>query len=353
MADFWFVLIAVLWSGYLVLEGFDFGVGMLLPFLPRDERERNVMFESIGPHWDGNETWLVVAGGATFAAFPAWYATMFSGFYLALLLVLFFLIIRVVSFEWRERSESPRWRRTWMWANAVGSAGASLVWGVALSSLLYGVPINSSGDFTGDFFDLFNPYTVVTGIGVVLLFVFHGATFLTVRTTGDLCRRAAATARRLAIPAAVVAALVVLWTVAVAVDRNDKDVFPPLLPALVAVAALGLALAMTYARRSGWAFAATAVGIVAAVATLFTSLYPRVMVSSTDFANSLTVDGASSSHYALKVMTVVALIVTPVVLLYQGWTYYVFRQRLGLGDESVTEAEPDAPGLPPQTGPVS
>src|SRR6185436_6914984 len=136
----WFCLIAVVWSAYFVLEGFDFGVGMLLPFLPRDERERSVLFESIGPHWDGNETWLVVAGGATFAAFPAWYATMFSGFYLALLLVLFFLIIRVVSFEWRDRSESPGWRRTWMWANAVGSAGASLVWGVGLSSLLYGVP---------------------------------------------------------------------------------------------------------------------------------------------------------------------------------------------------------------------
>jgi cytochrome d ubiquinol oxidase subunit II len=353
MVQFWFCLIAVVWSAYFVLEGFDFGVGMLLPFLPRDERERSVMFESIGPHWDGNETWLVVAGGATFAAFPAWYATMFSGFYLALLLVLFFLIIRVVSFEWRERSESPRWRRTWMWANAVGSAGASLVWGVGLSSLLYGVPINSSGDFTGDFFDLFNPYTVVTGVAVVLLFVFHGATFLAVRTTGDLGRRAAATARRLAIPAVVVAALVVLWTVAVAVDRNDKDVFPPLLPALVAVAALGLALAMTYAGRSGWAFASTAVGIVAGVATLFTSLYPRVMVSSTDFANSLTVDGASSSHYALKVMTVVALIVTPVVFLYQGWTYYVFRQRLGLGYEPATQTEAEAPGLPPQTGPVS
>src|SRR5690349_3244600 len=140
----WFVLIAVLWSGYFLLEGFDFGVGMLLPFLPRDEGERKQMFRTIGPVWDGNEVWLVTAGGATFAAFPAWYATMFSGFYLALLLVLFFLIIRVISFEWRTKSATPRWRTFWTWANTIGSAGASLVWGVGLSALLYGVPLNSS-----------------------------------------------------------------------------------------------------------------------------------------------------------------------------------------------------------------
>ena len=159
----WFILVAVLWSGYFLLEGFDFGVGMLLPFLPRDEQERKVMFGTIGPVWDGNEVWLVVAGGATFAAFPSWYATMFSGFYIALLLVLFFLIIRVISFEWRAKSESLRWRRVWLWANAVGSFGASLIWGVGLANLLYGVPINSSGDFAGNFSDLFSGYTVLGG----------------------------------------------------------------------------------------------------------------------------------------------------------------------------------------------
>jgi len=186
----WFVLIAVLWSGYFLLEGFDFGVGMLLPFLPRDEGERKQMFSTIGPVWDGNEVWLVTAGGATFAAFPAWYATMFSGFYLALLLVLFFLIIRVISFEWRSKAESARWRTVWMWANTVGSFGASLIWGVGLANLLYGVPINSSGDFAGSFWDLFSVYTVLGGVTIVLLFAFHGATYLTIRTTGDLCARA-------------------------------------------------------------------------------------------------------------------------------------------------------------------
>ena len=334
----WFLLIGVLWSGYFLLEGFDFGVGMLLPFLPRDERERGVMFQTIGPVWDGNEVWLVVAGGATFAAFPAWYATMFSGFYVALLLVLFFLIIRVVSFEWREKSESPRWRATWMWANAIGSLGASLVWGIGLSNLVYGVPINSDGDFTGSLVDLFSPYTVAAGVAAVLLFAFHGATFLTLRTSGGLCERAGRAARRLSIPAAALGAIALAWTVAVAIDRNDKDLFPPILPAALGIAALAAAVLLVYARRSAAAFAMTALGTVLLVATLFTSLYPRVMVSSTDFANSLTVENASSSHYALAVMTVVALLVTPVVLLYQGWTYYVFRARVG-GDEVESPVE--------------
>jgi cytochrome d ubiquinol oxidase subunit II len=333
----WFVLIAVLWSGYFLLEGFDFGVGMLLPFLPKDERERGAMFETIGPVWDGNEVWLVIAGGATFAAFPAWYGTMFSGFYLALLLVLFFLIIRVVSFEWREKSESARWRAVWMWANAVGSFGAALIWGIGLSNLLYGLPIDSSGEFSGTFWDLFSGYTVLGGVTIVLLFAFHGSTYLTLRTTGELCERAAAAARRLSIVAALAVAGFLAWTVAVAVDRNDKDVFPPVLPAALGAVAVALALLFVFARRSGWAFVMTAFATVLWVTTVFTSLYPRVMVSSPDFGNSLTIDGASSAHYTLAVMTVVAAIFVPLVLLYQGWTYHVFRARVG-GDE--VEAAP-------------
>jgi cytochrome d ubiquinol oxidase subunit II len=332
---FWFVLVGVLWAGYFVLEGFDFGVGMLLPFLPRDEGERGAMLATIGPVWDGNEVWLVVAGGATFAAFPAWYATMFSGYYIALLLVLFFLMIRVLSFEWRSKGRTARWRRTWLWANAVGSFGASLIWGVGLSALLYGVPLSSAGDFTGTFWDLFSGYTVLGGVAVVLLFAFHGATYLTLRTTGALLERAARAARLLSIPAALVAAGFMAWTVSVAVDRNDKDVFPPVLPAIIAIVLLLAAVVLVRLGRSGLAFSATALGIASAVATLFTSLYPRVMVSSPDFANSLTVSGAASAHYTLLVMTVVALIATPVVLLYQGWTYHVFRARVGGGEVPV------------------
>jgi cytochrome bd ubiquinol oxidase subunit II len=325
----WFVLVAVLWSGYFLLEGFDFGVGMLLPFLPRDERERGVMLSTIGPVWDGNEVWLVVAGGAMFAAFPAWYATMFSGFYIALLLVLLCLIVRVLSFEWRSKRDSRGWRTMWLWANAAGSFGASLIWGVGLANLVYGVPLNSQGDFAGDFGDLFSWYTILAGLAVVLVFVFHGATFLTMRTTGDLCERARSTARRLSLPAAAVGSAFLVSTVVVATDRNDKDVFPPVLPAALGVAALVLALGFAVTRRSAWSFIATAFGTVLLVVTLFTSLYPRVMVSSPDFANSLTLDNAASAHYTLAVMSVVAAIFVPVVLLYQAWTYRVFRHRVG------------------------
>jgi cytochrome d ubiquinol oxidase subunit II len=326
----WFLIIAFFWAGYFLLEGFDFGVGMLLPFLPRDEPQRRVMFESIGPVWDGNEVWLVVAGGATFAAFPAWYGTMFSGFYLALLLVLAFLIIRVVSFEWREKREGARWQAGWMWANTIGSAGASLVWGVGLANLVHGVPLDSEGHYVGDFLDLFSPYTAFAGLTAVLLFAFHGATFLTLRTTGDLLERACRASRRLSIPAALATGGFLAWTVAVAVDRNDKDLFPPLLPAAAGILALALAVLLAFRGRTAWTFAMTGLGAVLFVATIFTGLYPRVMVSSPDFANSLTVENASSSHYALAVMTVAALLIAPVVLLYQGWTYHVFRERLGV-----------------------
>ena len=349
----WFCLIAFLWVGYLVLEGFDFGVGMLLPFLPRDERERSVMFGTIGPVWDGNEVWLVVAGAATFAAFPAWYGTMFSGFYLALLLILFFLIVRAVSFEWREKSESPRTRRIWLLANAGGSTGIALVWGIGLSNLLHGVPIDSDGHYAGTFWDLFSGYTILGGIAFVLLFAFHGAAFLTLRTTGDLCLRAAAATRRLAIPAVAGVAGYAIWTVAVAVGRNDKDVFPPVVPAVITIAAIAAAAILVYLGRSGPAFALTAVGTVSLIATLFTSLYPRVMVSSPDFGNSLTVPGAASAHYTLAVLTVVALILTPLVLVYQGWTYYVFRARV-TGEEitspgEVLESAADRPSPPAAT----
>ena len=333
LETFWFCLIVVVWAMYFLLEGFDFGVGMLLPFVPRSGEERSTTLRTIGPVWDANEVWLVVAGGATFAAFPAWYATMFSGFYLALLLILFFLIIRVVSFEWRSKSESPRWRTTWSWANTIGSFGAPLVWGIGLANLIGGVPIDADGHYAGTFWDLFSPYTVVAGVAVVVLFAFHGATFLTLRTIGDLHDRSERAARRLAIPAAALGAVYVVWTVAMAIDRNDKDLFPPALPAAVAIVALALAVVFVLRGRNGRAFTMTGLGIVAAVATLFTSLYPRVMVSSPDFGNSLTVEGAASSHYALAVMSVVAVIFVPVVLLYQGWTYHVFRHRVG--DDAV------------------
>ena len=343
----WFWLVAVLWAGYFLLEGFDFGVGMLLPILPRSERERSTMFETIGPVWDGNEVWLVVAGGATFAAFPDWYATMFSAFYLALLLILVLLIVRVVSFEWREKSDSPRWRAAWTWANTVGSVGAPFVWGVGLANLVNGLPLDSDGNFTGNILDLFSPYTVLAGVATVALFALHGATFLALRTSGALCARAGAAARRLCVPVAILVIGFLAATVAVSVDRNDRDVLPVVIPAALGASALVAAVALVLARRSGWAFVATALAAVLEIATIFTGLYPRVFVSHPDFANSLTISNAASAHYALSVITVVAAILTPVVVLYQGWTYHVFRARLGGGesDEQSTAGEHTTPGV--------
>jgi cytochrome d ubiquinol oxidase subunit II len=217
-----------------------------------------------------------------------------------------------------------------MWANTIGSAGAALIWGVGLASLVHGVPIDADGHFAGSFWDLFTPYTVFAGLAAVLLFAFHGATFLTLKTTGDLLERARRASRRLALPAAIVAGAFLIWTVWVAVDRNDKDVFPPVVPAAAGILALALAVALAFKGRNGWTFTMTGAGAVLFVATLFTGLYPRVIVSQPDFGNSLTVEGTASSHYALTVMTVAALVLAPVVILYQAWSYHVFRGRLGL-----------------------
>ena len=255
---FWFCLIGVLWSGYFLLEGFDFGVGMLLPVLPRDERERSMMFESIGPVWDGNEVWLVVAAGATFAAFPAWYATMFSGFYIALLLILVLLIVRVVSFEWREKRDSPRWRTMWLWANTIGSVGAPFLWGVALANLVHGVPLNSSHGFSGDFFDLFSAYTVVAGLAVVV------AVRAARRDLPDRCGRSATSASGRPRPPGACRCPPRSWASGsspgrslVAHNRNSRGILPTAVPAALTAIVLILAVVLTRTRRSGWAFTAT------------------------------------------------------------------------------------------------
>jgi cytochrome d ubiquinol oxidase subunit II len=263
---------------------------------------------------------------------------MFSGFYIALLLVLVLLIVRVVSFEWREKHEGRRWRATWAWANTIGSVGAAFIWGVALANLVHGVPLDSSHAYSGDFLDLFSAYTVAAGLAVVVMFALHGATYLTLRTRGGFSDRSAAMARRLSPLAALVGIGVVAWTVGVAHDHNSRGIIPTAIPAVLTAIALLLAAVWTRARRSGWAFAATALGVVGFVATIFVGLYPRVLVSDPAFANSLTISNAASGHYALQVITVVAAIFTPLLLLYQGWTYYVFRKRLG-GEEVATPVQ--------------
>ncbi|GAA2319295.1 cytochrome d ubiquinol oxidase subunit II [Nonomuraea roseoviolacea subsp. roseoviolacea] len=313
----WFVLIAVLWTGYFVLEGFDFGVGILLPLLGGDEAERRTIAATIGPVWDGNEVWLLVAGGATFAAFPEWYATLFSGFYLPLFLILLALIARGVALEYRNKSDSTRgWDRAFFW----GSLGPALLWGVAFANMVRGVPLDADHEFTGSLLTLLNPFALLGGAATVLLFTLHGAIFLTLRTTGELRRGAARIARTLA-----PITLLVVITFLVAAGGAGR----PLRWAAVALAAAGLvgALVATLRGRDGWAFTASAVAVVAVVAALFTGLWPNVLPA-LDPANSLTVTNAASTPYTLTVMTWVAAIFTPLVLAYQAWTYWVFRRRL-------------------------
>jgi cytochrome bd ubiquinol oxidase subunit II len=334
LTDVWFVLIAVLWAGYLVLDGFDLGVGMLLPVLARSDEERRLMVNTIGPVWDGNEVWLLVAGGATFAAFPIWYATMFSGFYLALLLLLVALIIRGVSFEYRGKIDSPTWRRRWDTAIVVGSALPALLLGVALANVVHGVPINAHQEFTGTLLTLLNPYGLLGGLTTLTLFAFHASLFIALKTEGVVRTRARAFAAREGIAATALGAVFLLWT--------QLSGGHPLtwLPLVVAAVALIGALVANARGREGWAFAATAIAIIGAVATMFGSLYPDVLPSTTAAAYSLTTVDASSTHYTLVIMTWVAVIFTPLVLLYQGWTYWIFRKRISVAHLPPYESLP-------------
>lgn len=327
--DVWFVLIAVLWCGYFVLEGFDFGVGMLVRVLGKDESERRVVINTIGPLWDGNEVWLLTAGGATFAAFPDWYATLFSGFFLPLLLILLALIVRGVAFEYRGKRDDQVWRDRWDKALLVGSLVPALLWGVAFGNIVRGVPIDASKAYTGGFFHLLNPYALLGGVTTLTVFLLHGALFLTLKTKGTIRSRAHRLASRLFPVVVPVAAGFLVWTMAL---RGSVTV-----AVVSAVAAVALLVSWQAAigHREGRAFSASAVAILATVVALFAALYPDVMPSTTNDAYSLTVQNASSSPYTLKVMTWVALLGMPVVVAYQAWTVWVFRQRIGVEEIPV------------------
>jgi len=330
----WFVLIAVLWIGFYFLEGFDFGVGMLLPFLGRRDEERRAIINTVGPVWDGNEVWLLAAGGATFAAFPHWYATMFSGFYLAFFLLLVGLILRGISFEYRSKDARPRWRHTFDWMIAVGSFLPALLFGVALANLVQGLPINKDMMFTGNLFTLLNPFGLIGGLTMVTVFLLHGANFLTLKLEGDMRERARSYAKRLYIPAAIMV-LVLAVTTYMFTDITTKIGIDPGVTPVASVAALLVAIYFINAKREGWAFASTGVHIVLTQVAFFTLMYPRVMISSTHPAFSLTIQNASSSQYTLGVMSIVALVFVPVVLAYQGWTYYMFRKRISTKKKSL------------------
>jgi len=330
LVSFWFIVLVVFWTGFLVLEGFDFGVGMLHGVVGRDERGRRLAIQTIGPLWDGNEVWLIVAAAGTFAAFPGWYATMFSGFYLAFLLLLVALIARGVSFEFYGKRDSTRWRRAWDAATTWGSLLAPLLIGIALGNLLHGVPIGTDQEYAGTFTDLLNGYSLFTGVTVVLLCLLQGASFLTLKTAGEIRERSVRVGRRIAPVAAVAVLGFAVWTQVMAGQGVGA-----LLVEVVAVLAAVAAAWLLGRGRDGRAFAATSLAMAAVVVSIFVNLYPRVMVSTLGSSTDLTISNTSSAPYSLKVMTVAAAVLFPIVLAYQGWTYYVFRRRVGGPDDTA------------------
>jgi cytochrome d ubiquinol oxidase subunit II len=343
LVPFWYIVIAVLWTGFFILEGFDFGVGMLHSLVGQDEPGRRAAINTIGPLWDGNEVWLIVAGAGMFAAFPGWYATMFSAYNLALVLLLASLIVRGVAFEYRGKRDAASWRRTWDVLLTAGSVLAPLLIGVALAGLLHGLPIDSSQNFTGSFWDLLQPYAVFTGITLVLICLLHGATFLCLKTTGDMQERSWQVARLVAPFTAAAVIGFIIWTHVTAGTTFFLNVIE-----LLAVLAVLAAAWLVYARREGFAFAATTVTMASCILSIFVDLYPNVMVSSTSPAYSLTVQNTASNPYSLKAMTIVVIIFLPLVLGYQTWTYYVFRRRVsrqefqppGACDEAAADPVP-------------
>jgi len=340
LVELWFILIAILFIGYFVLEGFDFGVGMLLPILGRDrdaqlaDTRRRVLINTIGPVWDGNEVWVITAAGAMFAAFPEWYATLFSGFFLALLIILLALIVRVVAIEYRGKVDDATWRHRCDRTIMTSSYVLALMWGVAFANIVRGVAMDAEHHVTDNLLDLLNPYGLLGGVTTLLVFLLHGTVFVALKTAGTVREDAVALAYRLSFPAAAVAAVFVLWT---QFAPGKGWTWIPVL--LVGVGLIG-AIACTRVAREGWAFVLTCLAIVGIFVLLFGSLYPDVMPASNDPANSLTIYNASSSHYTLVVMTWVAVALVPVVLIYQGWTYWVFRKRIS------TEHIPPSIGLP-------
>lgn len=321
----WFILISVLFCGFFFLEGFDYGVCILMPFLGKNDEEKRTLINSIGPFWDGNEVWLITAGGAMFAAFPVWYATMFSGYYLALFLILIALIFRGVAFEFRGKVESKAWKKTWDLALFLGSLVPALLWGVAFSNLLRGVPINSSQNYVGGFFDLISIYSLVAGLTGLVFFIYHGSVFITLKTKGIIMDRAKALTLKLGF------ATLILWVVLVVLTAMETDLFNSKLAIVFLVLgtlALGISIYFMNSKKSGKALISNGIAVISAVASLFAGLYPNVMVSSIDSKFNLTISNASSSPYTLKIMTIVAITLVPVVLIYQGWTYWIFRKRV-------------------------
>ncbi|QDO87283.1 cytochrome d ubiquinol oxidase subunit II [Ornithinimicrobium ciconiae] len=349
LTTIWFILIAVLWIGYFVLEGFDFGVGALFPVLGRSTQEQDgetrkrVMLSTIGPVWDGNEVWLLTAGGAMFAAFPHWYATLFSGFYLPLFIILVALIVRALGFDYRGKVDSDVWRQRWDWCIFLGSVIPAVLWGVAFTNIVRGVPIDADMEYTGGFFTLLNPLALLGGLVFLGVFVTHGAMFLALKTDGPIRHDARALAVRVGVVAAVLA---VVW---LAIIHTDTGTALSWVVAGLAAVALLAALAKARQGSEGWAFTGTFVAIALAVASLFIALFPDVMPSSTDPAFSLTTTNASSTDYTLMIMTWVAVLFVPIVLLYTSFTYWTFRKRISGHHIPAVDTPEDETVVTPQS----
>lgn len=328
LSELWFLLIGVLWVGFIFLEGFDFGVGMSTKFLAKNETEKRVLINTIGPHWDANEVWLLTAGGAMFAAFPHWYATLFSGYYLPFVLLLLALIARGVAFEFRGKHHTAKWKTTWDWSILLGSLLPPFLVGVLFSGLIKGLPIDENMNMNASFFgDMVNLFTLVGGIAFVLLSYLHGLMFITMKTNGQLRARAREQALKIYwVTGAVIVLFVVLTGIFTDAYANRGAIIIPMYAVAVL---LYLALyKMVKNKKEGFSFTLTGLILVLVTASFFIALFPNVMISTTDVANNITIYEAASGAYSLKVMTIVALTMVPIVLAYTIWSYYIFRKRV-------------------------
>jgi cytochrome d ubiquinol oxidase subunit II len=329
LADFWFVLIAVLWIGFFFLEGFDFGVGILEPIIGRTDVERRQIINTIGPVWDGNEVWLLVGGAGIFAAFPIWYASLFSAAYIPLLLIVLALICRGMVFEYRSKNPSHKWRNTFDWMLAISSLLIPLLFGVAWAAMVHGVPINAKGEFTGNtLWSFINVYSLLGGLTMLSYCVAHGASYLSIKTSGDVETRAKMVAKSAGLVTFILAVFFVVWT-GVKYHQNAPWVY---VAGTLGVIGLGAAFLTNSTNRSKLAFWSNLVGILGLVSMIFLALYPNALPSTTNPAYSLTVQAAASSHYTLRLMTIIALCMVPIILLYQAWSFWVFRQRIHVDD---------------------
>lgn len=330
--EFWFILITILFIGFFVLEGFDFGVGIVSRFLGKNDKEKRVYINTIGPFWDANEVWLITAGGAMFAAYPHWYATMFSGFYIPLVFMLLALIIRGVSFEFRGKVENLRWKNTWDWAMFIGSLLPPILWGVVLANFMTGMPINQEKEMIGGFLQFLHPFALLGGLMFLMLTIMHGLQFITIRTTGKLQERARELGKKVA------PVTIILFLAFIVVGYIISDVFTyhgqtfMVIPILAWVSLLFANLYNTQKMDMN-AFALTSITIILLIGSIFLGMFPRVMISSISDAYSLTVYNAASGSYTLKIMTYFSILLLPFVLGYQAWSYYIFRKRIKKNDE--------------------